>query len=80
MGMIVITKKTKVMIIKSKMITHGNFVYDNHCLNQVSSYKYLGIDFPHQLNYNHSIEKIIIRGWKAYYELENNCKSVDLYI
>ena len=33
--------KTKFMIIKSEKITHGSFVYDNHCLEQVSSYKVL---------------------------------------
>lgn len=47
MGMIVNTNKTKVMMIKSKNITHGSFVYDKYCLEQVSSYKYLRIDFPH---------------------------------
>lgn len=74
------TDKTKVMIIKSKKITHGSFVYNNHCLEHVSSYKYMGIDFPHQLNLNYSIEKRIIGGWKAYYEFENNCKMTDLCI
>jgi hypothetical protein len=44
-----------------------------------SSYKYLGIDIHHKLNWNYSIEKRIIGGWKAYYGLENNCKSVDLW-
>jgi len=32
MGMTVNTNKTKVMTIKSKMIAHGSFVYDNHFL------------------------------------------------
>jgi len=32
MGMRINTDKTKVMIIKSKKITHGSFFYDNHCL------------------------------------------------
>jgi hypothetical protein len=45
----------------------------------VTSYKYLGIDIHHKLNWNYSIEKMIIGGWKAYYGLENNCKSVDLW-
>ena len=80
MGMTIKTNNTKVMILKSKNITHGSFVYDNHYLEKVSSYKYLGIEFPHHLNWNYNIEKIIIGGWKSYYDLENNCKSVDLYI
>lgn len=47
MGMTFNTDNTKIMIIRSKKITHGNFVYDNNCLDQVSSYKYLGIDIPY---------------------------------
>lgn len=50
MGMTFNTDNTKIMIIKSKKNTHGNFVYDNSCLDWVSSYKYLGIDIPYQLN------------------------------
>jgi hypothetical protein len=80
MGMIVNTDKTKVMIIKSNKITYDTFVYDNNNLEEVTSYKYLGIDIHHKLNWNYSIEKRIIGGWKAYYGLENNCKSVDLWI
>ena len=30
------------------------------------------------LNGNHSIEKMINGGWKAYFGLENNCKSTNL--
>ena len=52
MGMIVNTDKTKVMIIKSKKDTYANFMYDNSNLEEVSSYKYLGIDIPHKLNWN----------------------------
>jgi hypothetical protein len=76
-GMTVNTDKTKVMIIKSDKITYDTFVYDNNNLEEVTSYKYLGID---KLNWNYSIEKRIIGGWKTYYELENNCQYVDLYM
>ena len=76
MGMNVKTHKTKVMIIKSKKDTCANFLYDNRNLEEVSSYKYLGIDIHHKLNYN--IEKIINGGWKAYFGLENNCISSNL--
>ena len=58
MGMIVNTNKTKVMIIKSKKDTYTNSVYDNNNLEEVSSYKYLGIDIHHKLNWNYSIEKM----------------------
>ena len=51
MCMIVNTDKTKVMIIKSKD-TYTNFVYDNNNLEEVSSYKYLGIDIHHKLKWN----------------------------
>jgi hypothetical protein len=48
-------------------------------LEEVPSYKYLGIDLHHKLNWNYSIEKRINGGWKVYYGLENNCKLVDLW-
>jgi hypothetical protein len=46
----------------------------------VTSYKYLGINIHDKLNWNYNIEKTIIGGWKAYYRLENNCKSTNLWI
>jgi hypothetical protein len=45
MGMTVNTDKMKVMIIKSKKITYDTFVYDNNSLEEVPSYKYLGMIF-----------------------------------
>ena len=50
MGMTINTEKTKFMIIKSKKDTYVNFVYDNSNLEEVSSYKYLGIDIHHKIN------------------------------
>jgi hypothetical protein len=79
MGMNVNTDKTKVMIIKSNKISYDTFRYDNNDLEEVNSYKYLGIDIHHKLNWNYSIEKRIIGGWKAYYGFENNCKSTYLW-
>ena len=78
MGITVNTDKTKVMIIKSKNDTYANFMYDNSNLEEVSSYKYLGIDIHHKLNWNYSIKKRINGGWKAYFGLENNCKRANL--
>lgn len=52
MGMTVNTNKTKIMITKSKMITHGNFLYYRKSLEHVSSYKSLGTYIPYQLNWN----------------------------
>jgi hypothetical protein len=79
MGMTVNTDKMKVMIIKSNKIPYDTFVYDNNNFKEVTSYKYLGIDIHHKLNWNYSIEKRIIGGWKAYYGLKKNCKSTDLW-
>jgi hypothetical protein len=70
MGMTVNTDKTKVMIIKSNKFTYDTFVYDNNNLEEVNSYKYLGIYIHHKLNWNYSIVKWIIGGWKAYYGLK----------
>jgi hypothetical protein len=79
MGMNVNIDKTKVMIIKSNKIPYDTFIYENNNLEEVISYKYLGIDIHQKLNWNYSIEKRIIGGWKTYYGIENNCKSTDLW-
>ena len=50
MGMTVKTQKTKIMIIKENKDTYANFIYDNGNLEEVTSYKYLGIDIHHKLN------------------------------
>jgi hypothetical protein len=50
MGMTLNTDKTKVMIIKSNKIIYDTFVYENNNLEEVTSYKYLGIDIHHKLN------------------------------
>jgi hypothetical protein len=57
MGMTMNTDKTKVMIIKSKRITYDNIFYENNSLEEVPSYKSLGIDIHHKLNWNYSIDK-----------------------
>jgi hypothetical protein len=79
MGMTINIDKTEVMIIKSNKSTYDTFVYDNNNLEEVTSYKYLGIDIHHKINSNYCIEKRVIGGWKDYYGLENNCKSIDLW-
>ena len=63
MGMTVNTDKTKIMIIKSKKDTHANLIYDNRNLEEVTSYKYLGIDIHHKLNWNYNIENFIKQGF-----------------
>ena len=50
MGMTFNTDKTKIMIIKSKKDTYANFIYDYRNIEEVTSYKYLGIDIHHKLN------------------------------
>jgi hypothetical protein len=51
-GMTVNTDKTKVMIVKSNKMNYDTFVYDNNNLEEVNSYKYLGINIHHKLNWN----------------------------
>ena len=51
------TDKTKIKIIKSKKHAYANFIYDNRNLEEVTSYKYLGIDVPHKLNWNYTLRK-----------------------
>jgi len=47
-------------------------------MEEVPSYKYVGIHIHHKLDCNYSVEKEINLGWKIYYGIENNCKSRDL--
>ena len=60
----------------NKCIFYDKFylLYDRN-VEEVTSYKYLEIDIHHKLNWNYNIEKKIYGGWKAYFGLENNCKS-----
>lgn len=66
------------MIIKSKKTTYDSFMYGNNNLEEVTSYKYLKINFYHKLNWKYSIEKMINGGWKAYFGFVNNCKLAQL--
>ena len=77
MCMTVNTEKTKITIIKSKR-ENANFIYGNRNIEEVTSYKYLRIHIDHKLNWNYSFEKRINGGWKAYFDLENKCKSSNL--
>jgi hypothetical protein len=50
MGMNVNNDKTKFIIIKSNNITYDTFVYGKNNLEEVTSYKYLGIDIHYKIN------------------------------
>jgi len=50
MDMTINTIKMKVMILKSKKITHDTFVYENNELEVVPFEKYVGIDIHHKLS------------------------------
>ena len=50
MGMTINNKETNDMIIKSKKITYAFFCMLNNYLEEVTSYKYLWINFHHKLN------------------------------
>jgi len=96
MCMIVNIDKTKFMIIKSNKITYGIFVYDNNNLDEVKYLginiitlrKWLLGDenlimglktIVNQPIFGYGIRRII-GWWKAYYGLENNCKSTKLWL
>lgn len=49
-------------------------------MEELFSYKYLGIGIHHMLNWNYNVE-IIINGWRtAYCGLENKSKTEDLWL
>ena len=80
MGMPVNIAKTKILLIKSIKFTFTHFLYDNRNLEKTTPYTYLGIDIHDKLNQNYNIEKRNNGGRKAYFGLENNCKSKNLVI
>ena len=43
-------------------MTHANLIYDNRNLEEVTSYKYLGIDIHHKLNWNIALRKGLMEG------------------
>ena len=43
------------MVIKSKKDIYVNFIYNNRNLEEVTSYKYFGIDIHRKLNWNYII-------------------------
>jgi len=55
MRMITNTNKTKVTIIKSKKITYDIVLYEESYLKEVPSYKHLGINIHHKLNWKYNI-------------------------
>jgi len=61
--------RTQVMIIKSRWVTYPKFIYYNNNLEDFSSYKYLP-------NWYYSVERRINKGWKAYFDIENNCMKI----
>jgi len=68
------------MKIKSKKITYNSLVYDRNNSKEMNSYKYLRVYLHHKLNWNYGTENIVNGGWKTYFGLENNCKSMDLWL
>lgn len=66
------------MMIKSTKIIYPSILYHDSALEEVQTYKYLGIDFYFHLNQNRSVKKRITGGWNAYYNLENKCRNVML--
>jgi len=56
------TNKMKIMIIKSKNITYTSLMYETNSLEEITPYKYLGIDLHRKLNRNYIIENRINGG------------------
>ena len=78
MDMTINNDKTKVMLIKSNKVTYAHLLFDISNLEEVTSYKYHGIDIHNKINKNYSIEKRINGRWNTYFVLDNNCKLANL--
>lgn len=69
-------KKSKVILvdIRSKLF----FFYKELELEQVKSYKYLGIDFSYDYSWPLCVQKNVETGFKGLYSLLNKCKRAYL--
>ena len=68
-GLTVNINKTKCMVAKSNISLVSKLTYNNEVIEQVSSFKYLGIEFGYNGDDSLSKSDIYKRGLKAYFKL-----------
>ncbi|XP_057855964.2 uncharacterized protein LOC131065484 [Cryptomeria japonica] len=79
-GMQVNISKTKIMVFSNKRKQNQHkFYFEGSILEEVLDYKYLGIDFNKNLNWDGCRKKRILGGWKAWYALQNRCREAELW-
>ncbi|XP_059067370.1 uncharacterized protein LOC131858220 [Cryptomeria japonica] len=54
------------------------FYFEGSILEEDSNYKYLGIGFNKNLNWDGCRKKRILGGWKGWYALQNRCREAEL--
>jgi len=57
--MLINIDKTKVIIIKSKKVTHPDITYDHNHLEDINSYNYLEVNIHQKLDWKYNVEKRI---------------------
>ena len=72
-GLSVNVTKTKVMLVKTRDKENPCIVYNNEPLEVVESFKYLGLEIPHNHKWNECAMRRLEAGKRAYYAFENMC-------
>ncbi|KAH9312316.1 hypothetical protein KI387_027351 [Taxus chinensis] len=79
-GMQVNISKTKIMVFSNRRKRNQQpFFFEGSTLEEVTDYKYLGIDFNNKLSWETRRKKRMTGGWKALYALQNNCREAELW-
>lgn len=71
-------EKFKILIVGTK--ASHIFYYKGEVIEQVSSYKYLGVHFSQYYSWNIYIQKKIEMGSRALYSLLNCCRHANLIV
>ena len=73
------TNKTKFMVAKSNRLLVSKLTYNNMIIEQVTSFKYLGIEFSYDGDNLITKSDLYKRGLKAYFELMRSLNPHHLY-
>jgi hypothetical protein len=74
--------KTKIVVFRNggKMKTNECWIYDNHQIEIVDNFNYLGVVFNYNGKFRFTQEIVADQGRKAIFGLKNSCKDVSLNV
>ena len=73
--------KAKVVVFSNKRKHNQHkFYFEGNILEEVADYKCLRIDFNKNLIWDGYRKKRTLGGWKAFYDFQNRCREVELWV